>query len=489
MAGYILTELSPEILHNLFFFLEAVDLSRLSRTCHLLRDFIARDDLLWKRVYLTTFDEPRHAPESWQQALQDSIYTDKLLDSQDHDLKRREWLFLAKQFLRLIMGTTQARPLTNTTFLASQFHHATRRSNASTLLRQSSLFRRCGTPYDDPAESVVARQLSARLHVYSALPLELRESEYIEMQGAQYLHPFARSRLYDLRRYKTANFWGPFMDDGSGRIDWEKVQNIYIVLGYGLRMLSERTGNQLGSSVSWGMGLNGSDDHEMFQGLAPQSYRSRTEDEALRHAGPRLSAAIGAEQPKGTEVGEDGVPSLEWFEEHYRDRKEAKFQYDQAVFATQDPYGVKGVWMRIVNFLDYHDLFALNFTGDPLPEHFERDPVTTAEAYRLILLKLWITDIEWPDENEGQAEDWETVDGSEPSTPGVSQEHDRQSGCSTPTPVTMDDANREPAKKSKYPIVKFEGRSRSLHIRWDPNANSHIRGKLYFTHVPTPCHT
>jgi len=34
--------------------------------------------------------------------------------------------------------------------------------------------------------------------------------------------------------------------------------------------------------------------------------------------------------------------------------------------------------------------------------------------------------------------------------------------------------------------VHFKGRSRSLHIRWDPNANSHIRGKF---HVHSPFST
>ena len=99
--------------------------------------------------------------------------------------------------------------------------------------------------------------------MYSALPLEVRQTEYLDIDGSEYLHPYARSRLYDLRRYKPSNYWGPFMDDGSGRIDWEKVQAIYIVLGFGLRMLSERVPGSMSSSVTWGMGLHGGGDEEM----------------------------------------------------------------------------------------------------------------------------------------------------------------------------------------------------------------------------------
>lgn len=187
-----------------------------------------------------------------------------------------------------------------------------------------------------------------------------------------------------------------------------------------------------------------------------------------------------------------GVPPLSWFYDNHDDRREAEFQHQQAVFATQDPYGVKGTWMRIVNFLDYHDLFAFNFSGPRLREDQEREPVTTAEAFRLILLKLWVTKIEWPDEEEGQPEDWETVAGSaassptavrseSPTTPENTHEDTHLSGLlneETPKKNRAESSTSQPRIKSKYPIVHFAGRSRSLHIRWDPNANSHIRGKL-----------
>lgn len=352
----------------------------------------------------------------------------------------------------------------------------------------------------------------------------------LDVAGALEIHPYARSRVYDLRRYRAANFWGPFMDDGSGRIDWEKVQSIFIVLGYGLRMINERSGRNM--FPNFGLGA----DDNMWRGLAANSYSSVKNADRAREDDTRSNAATAGSMADDMDGSEDStIPPLDDFLLRYRDPREARFQHEQAVFAAQDPYGVKGKWMRIVNFLDYHDLFAFNFTGSMPSEGLERDPVTTAEAFRLILLRLWVTKIEWPDEEEGQPEDWETVDGSsvsgsesqpasrqasqvdnimqdagtnlgtsisrqdsQPETTeqdkqdaGTSGQVDFRSGLARSSPV-LSPPNIEPdpqtprangkqqspvpKKKSKYPIVHFEGRSRSLHIRWDPNANSHIRG-------------
>lgn len=445
--------------------------------------------------------------------------------------QRDESQFLASNILPLLLSTTTVNPTRNIQFLGDHFHHDSRRSNASTLLRQSSLFRRCGLPFDEAASSVYLRQLSARLHVYSSLSLEMRPSELLDVDGALEIHPYARSRVYDLRRYRATNFWGPFMDDGSGRIDWEKVQSIFIVLGYGLRMINERSGRNM--FPNFGLGA----DDNMWCGLAANSYNSVKKADRSRDEDTRSTAATAGSMTDDLEDLENSttVPTLEQFMEHYEDIKEARFQHEQAVFAAQDPYGVKGKWMRIVNFLDYHDLFAFNFTGSMPSDGIEREPVTTAEAFRLILLSLWVTKIEWPDEEEGQPEDWETIDGSPTTlTPTESNSmaqdptqsndptedeiishsaptnppHDFEMKDATEKPMengqdsiepnpfrssstidsacngkSSEDASQKekeptptPKKKSKYPIVHFEGRSRSLHIRWDPNANSHIRG-------------
>lgn len=55
MSQLSLVDLSTEILHNIFSFLNACDLAGLGGTCRLFHDFLNRDDLLWQRIYLSRF--------------------------------------------------------------------------------------------------------------------------------------------------------------------------------------------------------------------------------------------------------------------------------------------------------------------------------------------------------------------------------------------------------------------------------------------------
>lgn len=48
----------------------------------------------------------------------------------------------------------------------------------------------------------------------------------------RHVHPFARARVYDLRNYTTKTMWGPFRDDGSGDVDWEKMEAIMIIVDH-----------------------------------------------------------------------------------------------------------------------------------------------------------------------------------------------------------------------------------------------------------------
>jgi len=79
---------------------------------------------------------------------------------------------------------------------------------------------------------------------------------------------------------------------------------------------------------------------------------------------------------------------------------------------------------------DYHDLYAFNFSQPPPPPSQPRNPIDTREAVRMIKLKLKISKIEPPGEDDGK----------------------------------------------DYPVVSFDGTSWSLQERYDSNANSLIRG-------------
>lgn len=75
-----------------------------------------------------------------------------------------------------------------------------------------------------------AHQQSAKLHCLYGRPIlncgRTRSSR---------VYPFACSKVYDLRQYTPRTRWGPFMDDETDRVDWEKVEAILIVLGSNIR--------------------------------------------------------------------------------------------------------------------------------------------------------------------------------------------------------------------------------------------------------------
>jgi hypothetical protein len=47
--------------------------------------------------------------------------------------------------------------------------------------------------------------------------------------------------VYDIREYSQANGWGPFRRDGTGRVDWEKVEAINILMWKNISTMCPRT--------------------------------------------------------------------------------------------------------------------------------------------------------------------------------------------------------------------------------------------------------
>ena len=74
-------------------------------------------------------------------------------------------------------------------------------------------------------DAVERYQQSSKLHCLYGVPIlnhgRTRSSR---------MYPFACSKVYDIREYTDNTKWGPFMDDDTDRVDWEKVEAIMIVL-------------------------------------------------------------------------------------------------------------------------------------------------------------------------------------------------------------------------------------------------------------------
>lgn len=157
--------------------------------------------------------------------------------------------------------------------------------NREFLFCNSELFQRSrGTNCAEPS---LERQLSAKLHCLYGVPIESTGRT-----RSSRTYPYACSKVYDLRNYTHNTIWGPYLDDGSLYVDWEKMEAIMVVIGHNLRTLSERTRNGIYESI-WS---------KPFTGVVPGSY---------------VSLSV----PKV----EEGTPLLE----------------------AMDPFGVTGTYMRV----------------------------------------------------------------------------------------------------------------------------------------------
>ena len=150
-------------------------------------------------------------------------------------LQRAELPFVSTTVLRLLRNATKSTtqrtvhsltypPSRNASLLTTFFRDD---SNREAFLSRSFLFERargCANCcfHTRPLED---HQLSAKLHSLFGMPL-LKHGR----TRSSSMYPFACSKVYDLREYTHASRWGPFMNDDSERVDWEKVEAILMVL-------------------------------------------------------------------------------------------------------------------------------------------------------------------------------------------------------------------------------------------------------------------
>ncbi|KAJ9657320.1 hypothetical protein H2201_008224 [Coniosporium apollinis] len=376
--------LCHELLHNIFTQLDPSDLASVSRSCRPLNGYVKNNKLLFKELYLQRWDNPSPtadgAEPDWEFELPKLVAFQKLLESSNTTLSIAD----ITQHVTTLLSTasTGSTRSLNVAFLAGLFKQP---HTKYLLLCNSSLYEAGETHlnahYQTPIRPIPSsapiaereRQLSAKLHCLYGAPIDvnwkasdrsetLDATESMEAVTKIYrcINPYARSRVYDLRRYTEQTFWGPFVDDGSERVDWEMLESIMVVLGYNLGMFSERT-----------RGLFGPVWDKPFEGAVPGSFVPPAKDEPFCSKHTRHDSGL-AEAPTLT--------------------KEPSLSLD-----ARDPYGITGTWRRVVCFLDYNDFYRFNFSDSrPLPLSTSRPPITTQEAIRLITLKLHVTKIEPP---------------------------------------------------------------------------------------------
>lgn len=364
MASFL--ELSHELLHCCIIELDPTDLASLCQTCQTLNAYIRGNALLHKEVYVRRYDEPsskRGIEPKWEQEIQNAVKLEKILESEDREMKRREIGFVAER-INAMLETACVDPdeSLNVQLLSEHFSSS---DNIDTFLCSSSLFGSGGTDMQQPAPTDKLRQASAKLHCLYGKPVDpvpnkrctphygVSVNSFFTVRGQSFeissspssntrtqtrgtpAHTVARSTVYDLRKYTINTLWGPFMDDGSQNIDWEKVEAVMLVLGFNLSKFTERSSGRF--PLVW---------NDPFAGATPMSYISPP---------PSVDAV--------KDLDEDSAIALT----------------PSASLDLLDPYGVTGTWMRVVCFLDYNDLYAFNFSHR-IPDHESREPIDTEEG-------------------------------------------------------------------------------------------------------------
>ncbi|KAF4126619.1 FBOX protein [Geosmithia morbida] len=339
-----LTGLPGEMLEHILTFLDPESLFAASRTCRSLRGIggttaFLQDVNKKKRVEHDSadFDKVRHL-----HAVHDTI-TSLLKNASCNDSSDDESATVKDEGNRGAGGEKSIRDSRNVSRLRQLM--ASNEPMAQTFMQQSSLFERMRktawlsstmSRYDNtPTEE---HQMSARLHCLYGRPI-LKTGRTRSNRS----YPYACSRVYDMRLYTTNTMWGPFREDGSKRVDWEKVEAINIVL-------SHNVGSQWPQT-------------KVFDDIW---------DTPFSGSFPKSQAPVSVPRSLGD-------------------------------LASRDPYGVTGAWYRVVCFLDYSDFFHYNFSmGGLIPHNTPRQPLNVGEATRLIIMDLNVTSIEDPGPEDGQ---------------------------------------------------------------------------------------
>jgi hypothetical protein len=247
-SGQPILQLPTEILHHILQWVEPADLMRLPRVCSALKS-ITNSNKLYRDVYLNQLDEPTDSKLDYEKEIRDLVKLERICTSQEVYTQKSQLDFVHDTVIRLLKNASPSSDDT-TTFSQTQAPSRnaarlqglfTKNETVEAFLQGSSLFNRLrddarqvsrdGTSAPTSTDNAhrVLQQKSAHLHCLYSKPIlnvgRLRSTR---------TYPFACSKVYDLRQYTERTGWGPFMNDGSFNVDWEKVEAILIVLGHNI---------------------------------------------------------------------------------------------------------------------------------------------------------------------------------------------------------------------------------------------------------------
>ena len=224
--------LPVEVFENIVLLLDPLDVAKLSQTCtayyHLI--YLSEESQhLWRELYLEQpFDDLRRCytslgrplqPIDWKTQLQRIIRARTILTSSSPCPPEERRTVLQT----LIDMVCNCIPVTHPDIIEPSSNHGW----VAAMLRRSPFLEQ-----PDWEESEDERQLRARLHTYYGLS----SSDFQPAKRTE-----SRAFVYAMRNYRYDNDFGPFLMDGSGRVNWYHVRAIHHVMSMHIVPATEET--------------------------------------------------------------------------------------------------------------------------------------------------------------------------------------------------------------------------------------------------------
>ncbi|KAI0260673.1 hypothetical protein BC834DRAFT_831460 [Gloeopeniophorella convolvens] len=219
-----------EIIEQILIELDPLDVAAIAQTCRRYNDIVyhSPDSHLWRTLYLAQpFDDPRHAltqrlepvpPESidWMRSLQ-SIMRARTVLADPSRCRPGERATILRTLIGLIVGAAPAPSFSDVTLSENLIWLAA-------MLRDGVLLE-CA-PDETPEEA----QLRSRLSVHLGLT---------PGDAASATKVAARAFVYDMRNYRYDSAFGPYLPDGSGRVNWVHIHAVHRTVAAHLVDLAE----------------------------------------------------------------------------------------------------------------------------------------------------------------------------------------------------------------------------------------------------------
>lgn len=223
----MLLKIPTEINERILTMSEPTAVGAMAQSCTYFRNLIHRppDQHIWRSLFLAKFDDPKlayslNSPASgdypWARSLQDRVRSEVLLTrrSKFHTLSHTDQDFV----LRI---------LTDTVFFSPIAASSTSSRNLQWVKRLIVL----GEVFKDFHSNPHPSQLHVRLHVYYGFTNEEGQSPLSSSARLA-----SRTFVYDLRKYTSANSWGPFQTTSTRQVcvDWTYLDHMINVVAMNL---------------------------------------------------------------------------------------------------------------------------------------------------------------------------------------------------------------------------------------------------------------